>query len=368
MSNLTIGCNFSKEHVDTIITLAEYGRCKDTPSKITAVYGSPAEGNPFGSVRPTYREVKNSVEDFKHRVERLRDKGIKVYLTLNSTFPHLKAEGYYGSIFKHRYVRSILEDFVKNLEGYVDAYIIAHPRIIELFHDYKFDTNIILSTVMNVHSLMQLKWIKENWPRVIRICPALWMNRDFRWLKAAQEIIPLELLVNEFCTLGGAECEGIYRQSCYLAQSMDTDWNPMFTACIESRIEHPEAWLMARFILPQWVNYYQEKTGVEYYKITGRTHPAEYINYIGTSYVTGKVEGNLLELWGQLEATYNRVDWKNEQNKAVRRLNIPIEEIVNQIHNFRNCSMPYCGVKCVHCKKLMDEILTRQTIQETLGE
>lgn len=242
-------------------------------------------------------------------------------------------------------------------------WVVSHPGLIDLFHNSALrDTpNIIISTIMNVHTLGQMLWIKKKWPRVIRVCPALWKNRDFQWLEQANQVIPLELLANEFCSMGGQECEGLYRQACYNAQSLNIEkWCPL-VECTHERKLHPEAWLMARFILPQWIPYYVEKTGVRYYKITGRTHPAAFIYDVGVKYIGGKASGNLLTLWGQLEATHADVDQAEEQNAALAQLNIAIEDIEGPLkEKIATCSATpdACGVSCRFCKDLFEEFHT----------
>jgi collagenase-like PrtC family protease len=233
----------------------------------------------------------------------------------------------------------------------------ATPFLIDLFHEDEYNAGVMISTIMNVHGLRQVQEIRDRWSKVRRICPSLWMNRDFSWLIKANKIIPLELLANEFCSIGGAECDGLYRQACYLSQNLDTQWNPMKSACIESRKNNQEAWLMARFILPQWVKMYEVETGVKRFKVTGRTHNAEYVKYIGGVYMAGAASGNLLQLWGQLEATLDKEHWKEQQDKAVDQTMLRMEDIEKLLPNFMNCNPNYCGVKCQFCRNALYDIV-----------
>ena len=360
MLNLNIGCDFSSEHIDTIESLLEYQNSKINRAKITSVYGSPKLGNPFGSTRPSNRETKVDKKTFIKNLKRLNDLGVKINITLNSLFPHIRngKNSYDKNVFDSMHTEHELYAFVYDISPYVDNWILASPFLIEKFHKWNaLSLHIIISTIMNVHSISQVLWIKNNWPRVTRICPALFNNRRMLWLAEANSIIPLELLTNEFCSLGGVECEGLYRQSCYLSQCMDVSWNPMKTCCIESRKKHPEAWLMARFILPQWMNIYRKQTGVDNFKITGRTHTAAYVNMIGKAYIDEKFEGNLLGLWGHLQATLNKNNWSKEQYLATDTINIPVAEIEQCIIHFINCTTDDCGIHCRKCKIKVDNIL-----------
>lgn len=365
MAKLNIGCDFSEEHIITICALVQESIENDYPSRIAGVYGSPREGNPFGSVRPTLRETKTFTKVFSERAMIMQKEGLEVNITFNSIFPHLKKLSIMNNIFDCKQAMEELEYFIYTINEHVDHWIIAHPHLIDLFHNVfseKYNLKIIASTIMNIHALPQVAWIKENWPKVARICPALWKGRDFGWLRAANELVKLELLTNEFCSIGGVECEGLYRQACYMSQSMDVqNWNPMTARCIESRQKNPESWLMARFILPQWIKVYTELTAVMNYKITGRTHAKQYIDYIGRAYCKENISGNLLELWGQLEATLYKDEWDSEQAKAVGIVNIPIEDIISMVYQFGVCTTDKCGNTCIYCKNKMKKIMEKQS-------
>ena len=362
MPALMLGCDFSQEHVDCIIALQKSVVEDGLPARISGVYGSPAGANPFGSVRKLEREVEATTAEFVARAKQLRGVGIEINLTFNSMYPYLKNAATHSNIFDSPSAKEEFWLFMERINDVVDNVIVAHPHIIELLHDHKraVDVGIIISTIMNVHTIPQIIWIRDNWPLVRRVCPALWKNRQFSWLKNAQQIIPLELLANEFCSIGGVSCEGLYRQACYLSQSQELrGWNPMTSCCIASRDASPEAWLMARIILPQWMKVYEEKTGVYDFKISGRTHDTAYICAIGHMYTKGDADCNLLDLWGQLQATLNKPDWQNEQNAATHRWNIPTRAVEHMIEQYTNCNPDTCGILCEKCKHTVDLILGR---------
>lgn len=355
MVNLDIGCDFSVEHVETIIAL---NKLENAKHRIDSVYGSPGAANPFGSVRPLRRE--HTEENFFKHVYLLNEAGIRANITLNSLVP-CRSRKVECNIFDNTMTAGLLQVYLKGMEGYNVALIVSHPGLLDWLHAWKgwaYPLPITISTIMNVHRLSQMEYIKQRWPLVTKICPALWKNRDFPWLKAANKIILLELLANEFCSIGGIECEGLYRQTCYMAQSLGIkNWNPM-DVCIAERKKHPEAWLMARFILPQWLDKYKKKTGVEHFKITGRTHPASFIKDVGTKYVMGMAEGNLLSLWGQLEATMEGSDQAQEQVDVLSENYIPIKIAEKLIHHIHSCSVgERCGTSsCKVCKFYLKQL------------
>lgn len=357
MANLNVGCDFSKQHVNTILKLVEEGNANNTPNRITGVYGSPQFGNPFGSVRPSSRETYADMSMFLEQVARLKDADITVNLTINSLHLHIKQDDLSAALLNiNEKAKSTFHTFMKMLDGNIDNLIIAHPGVIDLVEEHDYPFGIVISTIMDVHSYQQAEWIKDNWRKVIKICPALWIGRDFNRLCEMNKLVPLELLANEFCSIGGVECSGLYRQACYLSQSLEMDWNPMLTRCIRSRALKPSSWLKAKFILPQWIPEYEARTSINNFKITGRTHNAEFIDSVARAYMYGKYEGNLLDLWGQLEATLNRADWKNEQEKAAARVNIPADKL-DSIMNRRTCSSQSCGCLCKHCDTLYEDVV-----------
>ena len=356
-----MGCDFSAEHLSVVTHLAAIYKGGETKHKITDVYGSPGEANPFGSTRKYGRETMVEPDMFANRLSLLREQfGIKINLAFNSVLPHKKHSWLSSNSFRNPDVSKEIVEYVKTWGPLVDYWILASPLLVELFHnnrEYLNNPQISISTIMNVHSLPQVKWIAEHWPLVKKICPALWRNRDFHFLSLGNNLVPFELLVNEFCSIDGVECEGLYRQACYLSQAVEaTHWNPMETCCIASRQKTPWSWLQARFILPQWIEEYKKHTGVNRYKITGRTHKANYIAKIGKAYIDGDFDGNLLELWGQLQATLHQDNWQEEQEKAEQEVIIPVSMIPPFQEHYNNCGLDDCGVYCHRCEALYKKI------------
>ena len=334
MLNLTVGFNFTQAHLDILMSVLQKP-CNGI--RIGGIYGSPGQLNAMGSVREPHRESTPSFKDMVEWLEALRSIGIEVNITLNNLiYPDEQA---------------FIEE-VDGISSLVDNFIVAHPGVIDFMHDECPQANIIVSTIMNVHTLPQVQWIKDNWPQVVRICPAIEKSRDRPWLARANAIIPLELLANEFCSMGGVTCEGLYRQACYMGQSLQQQGWCARDKCMEQRKEDPAAWLKSYFILPQWLDQYYRDTGVQHFKITGRTHGPEYFKCIMETYLSGKAAGNLLSLWGQLESTFKGVDQKDAQGKAEKNLYIPID-VIEDI-NFWKCWPDECGRTCKKCDILME--------------
>ena len=365
---LNLGCNFSKEHTKAILKIKEHAIDTNSGVIVQSVFGSPSNINPFGSTRPRVREnqfAENnySWNDYVTNTYELTKHGIEVAITINSVFPFIReSHDTHLNVYSDKKVKELFTSFVKDVSVTATRFIVANPLLLDMLHgDWADNVNhITISTIMNVHSFDQIRFIRKRWPKVDRICPALWLNRDLRWLLEAHHLCKLELLVNEFCSIGGIECEGLFRQLCYLNQCLDLEnANPM-KVCIEEREKHPESWLQARFILPQWLNDYYITTGIDTFKITGRTHSAEFIEFIGKAYVDEEFNGNLLELWGQLQATIDNTpkEWKEKQTKAARKIIIPTDELDPLFHRIigNTCKKDRCA-ECGFCKKLIKKFI-----------
>ena len=335
MLKLNLGFNYTQAHFDVLMKLLDQ---EHDDIEISSIYGSPGVQNPLGSVRESHRESTPTHADLIEWMLAIKSRGVEINLTINSMRMPREA----------LFVR-----YLEDIASVVDNFIIAHPGIIDMAHKHVPRAKIIVSTIMNVHTLPQVQWIKNNWPQVVRICPALEKNRDFDWLRKANAIIPLELLANEFCSMGGVTCEGLYRQACYLGQSMGETWCAR-DKCMEQRKADPSAWLRSYFILPQWMRTYEQETGVEHFKITGRTHGPEYLKFIAETYLSQKATGNLLTLWGQLEATMPDADQTEEQKKALETTNIPIE-LLDRFYP-GSCTPDRCGIKCMWCEAIMENL------------
>jgi collagenase-like PrtC family protease len=366
MAMLNVGCNWTWELIE--------GLCKRTSSthtgvNIASVYGSvigPGRlgDNPFRTARPDERLRVVDDMEFVSMVDTLHAAGIDINYTINANcipVPELFTRG--GQLIS----RAV--DWLLNMSVYADSFTVAHPLVIEAVQRHT-SVPIECSIIMDIRTLGQLHWIKDHWPSVARVCISLDRNRDFAFLREAskmhkQDTAPdLDLLVNEFCSIGGHSCSGLFRQSCYMAHShgyfMQADNYPM-SRCTASRWKRPASWLCAPFILPQWLSFYTD-LGVRTFKISGRTHPTEYILSIVDAYLRREYRGNLLGLWAQLESIWNTA---KGQEEAVSRLNIPVElldscspggQFLRRFGHGSSCQSLDCGRTCTFCDRVFDNI------------
>ncbi len=364
---LNVGSNWDPELLEGIRQFKMRSWHTYDGIKLFSLYGSIPD-NPWGTARPSNRLRKSSLDSFSNMCDLAHDMDIKVNYTLNaSCFGSL-------SIFKPGPDHQYAMDYLKAIDEIVDMYTVAHPLMLDLL--CKFSSKPIeISVIMNMRTMGQMRWAKTRWPNVNKVCIALDRNRDIGWLSAAAACSPkipeIELLANEFCSIGGHPCQGLLRTSCYQCHSHNVgnaaDGYPM-NICTASRWEEPSSWLKAKFILPQWMRKYRDKTGVRNFKITGRTHPTEYILKMADAYMRQQYDENILGLWAQLETIWKGFKVQDDMADSV---NIPASLV--DYHAFIDhwfgdmrlkCSDMFCGVKCKYCdgvyKDITDQLKARK--------
>jgi hypothetical protein len=199
----------------------------------------------------------------------------------------------------------------------------------------------------------------------------LYKNREIDFLSnfrrhAEKYNINVELMVNEFCSIGGAPCLGILRINCYINHAynmskeeiMIYDNFPM-EICTKSRTDNPSSWLKVPFILPQWLKLYRLHTGIEMFKITGRTHATDYIVQVAEHYMSQQFDGNLLELWAHLQ----RIVDQSKSNEEFFFTNISCKKL-DQLEFIEYWFMQrdflcseHCTFDCKRCEVIYDRVI-----------
>lgn len=131
-------------------------------------------------------------------------------------------------------------------------------------------------------------------------------NRDMNFLrdfsKTFGQYIDVEVMVNEFCLF---HCPN--RMSCYMNhQNVKTvEESKLFSNypmrdCIHARATDFAEWLKTRFILPEWLGYYED-IGINHFKITGRTSSTDFVLKVLKIYLGMIPNYTFGELWYHLE-------------------------------------------------------------------
>lgn len=347
-NNFKVGTNFD---IDLLRRIIELNKCYDR-NKVTELYGSD-RAHSMLAARPAFRLPDVTNDKLSAYVSEAKAAGIDFNYTMNSIMP-------YGS--KAELVKNIknVVHFVRYLESIgVKRITVANPMMLEIIRNYaKSEIEVEVSTIMHVDTVTQIKFLHEKYG-VNKVCCNLNKNRDFSFLRAASEYcnkngIILELMVNEFCGVGGNDyaTHCIYRDSCYichatnetLEDTLSFDEYPM-RLCTGSRNENPANWLKMRFIRPEDIRCYND-IGVNHFKITGRTGSTEYILRTVKSYLDESYDGNLLGLWKPLESI------KDESAESIHSFDIQNKKLNGFIDIFKLghvCDYEVCGETCKYC-------------------
>lgn len=334
MNKFKLGCNFSKDLISVVSELndkyKQYG-------VINEFFGSDM-ANADLAARPDFRLPDISLKFLENFVKKCNDNNIEFNYTMNSILP-------YGSKQNLLKNRNKVLDFVKYLEDIgVYRITIANPLLGFIIRE-KSNIPFEISTIMHQDTVTQALLYKKMFGNVDKICASVLKNRDFNFLKNTQKIcndngITLDLMVNEFCynTVGGSSSHCIFRDSCYIChaqthtkeEAMEYNNYPM-GYCISSRGNSEAGWLRSRYILPEWLDVYNE-IGISAYKLTGRTGSTEYLKKIAEAYLSKNSEGlDLISLWKPLQSIYSGKSEEEESNKYIK---IDIKKIVD--NNFIN--------------------------------
>lgn len=293
-----VGTNFSEFQLDYIIN----------EPRITEVYGS-MPLNAIGSIklptaRPDFRLPQITSAQLCNFVRKLHEHGKSFNYTLNASATEI---WYFTS---EKEIREMF-NFLESIE--IDRVTLAHPIPLMYAMDYNF--KIELSTIMNINNLDAVKWYFGKSAKIDKICLSIYSNRDFKFLRQANQIAEdlgsfVELLVNEFCNIHGMPCTQFYRKACYELNSYihhDPKYHDNFpkNQCTRARA-HPVSWIKAPFISPYDLNYYMAETGIDQFKISGRTYSNELWEKTIYTYLNADpahantIDNNILGLWGHV--------------------------------------------------------------------
>lgn len=360
MFHFKVGTSFDMSVIDKVKELNEKyaGR-----SVVTEFYGSLRSDAQFAA-RPNFRLPDLYDDHFIEFVNAAHDIGVKVNYTLNSIMPFGSKRAFVNSKYR---TLDLLGFFDAND---VDLITVGSPILLEMikqyYPDHKFDIEV--STIMHVDTLTQIKYLHDMYG-VKKVCGNLMKNRDFEFTKRASDLcrslgIQYELMVNEFCGVGTSEyaTHCIYRDSCYICHSTnvnESDANsfnnyPM-GLCTAGRNANPANWLRSNFIRPEDLGLYEEFTGVDRFKITGRTGSADYQMRTLEAYMSGSFDGDLLELWKPLETikqvnVSDSVDYKIIPNKK-------LDGFIKPFANGRVCANEVCGTTCDYCQRFYNKAM-----------
>jgi collagenase-like PrtC family protease len=304
---LSVGCTWDYEQLLRIIKLNK-NHSRDG-IQVTSLFGS-VRSDVFGliSARPDFRIPDVSINNFIHFVSTAKENGIEISYTFNAPLvrpiksTYLEKKSIVGAIRRLKQIG-------------INKFVLADPLLFELLEPE--GVRLEVSTIIASMNENTLKYYKNF--NVEKVCANIYHNRDIVSLKKLQDAAEklgmyIELLVNEFCMFGSLPCSEIMRTACYNHSAMGGNQrqyfnNWPFKRCQEARKKEPSSWIKAPFILPQHLEIYGQLTGIENFKIAGRTNSVEQVDFLLNIYMGKNYEGNLARLWcDPYNMKHNRLD------------------------------------------------------------
>lgn len=358
-----VGCNFDPELINVVKELNEKYK---NHGRIVELFGSDRDTEEV-TARPGWRLPKISKEYFADYVKKLNDIGVKFNFTMNSIIP-------YGSKVEMVKHKKDIQDLVKWLESIgVYRLTIANPEILIMVREVS-NIEVEMSCITHIDTVTQMKYYHETFG-VNKFCCSILKNRNKEFLIRAQDYCNrngciLEIMCQEMCGVAGIDNQGshyathcVFRDSCYICHACNRtkeesmlDNNYPMSYCMSARSSTPEAWLRMRWIRPEDQKIYREKTGVNYWKVSGRTGTLEYMKFVLEAYMSETYNGNLLGLWKPLSSIY---DGKTEL-KSKTDIDIPNKKLDGFINKWMDgngweCENHECGYSCRYCEQFAKE-------------
>jgi len=263
--------------------------------RIHEVYGSLSR-SVIGSGRPARRLTQQggspTFDDVRRFTERAHSAGIRVNYLLNS------------AVLNHaEYTRAgrerILEYVGEVADTGVDMVTVAVPYLIELVRTHFPELAVSVSVICEVDSTHSLRLFERYGAQRVQLAEEC--NRDLPLLEllsktAASE---LSLVVNNGC-LRFCAYRSYHNTLCSQGSQSDRPKHgyidyPLLK-CSAVRAHDPVEILRSPWIRPEDLPYYEERFGIELFKIAGRQLPLETILRMVTAYARLGYDGNFMDL------------------------------------------------------------------------
>lgn len=338
---LNAGNIWTDEYLDKVIELNN----EHSDIKVASLFGSISKLTPTArsADRIPYRDW-----GFMDRyIDRAQKNNIAIRYTLNQSC--------IGSIqqFKENWDAKLKEDLTELHNMGVHEWIITSPLLMQLMRNMFPEDFLEVSTIAEVATAEEAKRWMELGANGVNISGSV--NRSFaRITEIVGTGITVSILANEACLF---RCP--WRRECYNLSSHDSlrseelfGFFP-FRQCNEVRLEHPEEWIKARMVLPQWMRIYEMNTEVNWFKIAFRTHPYEVAIPMLEAYMNQDFKGNLCDLWPTIAHLGDTPEPREVTCISCEKLEK--EKMLEWFMQYdENCSKTTCE-ECGYCERLYEK-------------
>ncbi len=346
-AKINVGNTWHPTQIEKVIALnTEFGN----DAEVDCMYGSTG-CNILGNARSPDRIQNLAISETSEYIETAHASGLQIAWTINESCVGNTVE----YVRNFRSLAASIREFFDILNP--DILVVAHTLTMLMLQEIGEKRPIEISTITDLREPNQLVLLVEKGINIKRICLPISQNRNLTYLRSFQRVastlsIELEVLVNEFCFLDRCNCAGLFRRSCYdmnaHAKDTDCDADENFyprAICTHLREKDPVNWLRAKWILPQDMAKYQE-IGINRFKLSGRTHPVEYLLSILPHYLARSFSGNLLELWPHLQTIGKLENFEEEQKHVLEQIHIAAGPLSKAF----STSLLLCPNDCNRCQ------------------
>jgi collagenase-like PrtC family protease len=302
MSRLAIPCHWKREIIDQILDQTQ----NNQGVIIDEVYGVLADGGPVGHGRAKESVSAVSQQEAVDFVKYLHSRGLKFTYLLNAPF-HFQENPQ-----QQRGLDQYLNWILRELRP--DALTISSHELMEYVRQIDREINIHVSTIAGIRDVDDLKNYLDIHPDKV----VTHHDTGKEWDKLTKIVefgqkngITIELMATESCLFRCPNREGHYE---HLAKK-----NPdrqFHTTCNARKFAHPREFLMAGGVIrPEDLSFY-EAMGVNFFKLTGRSKPPEWLPETVEAYAQRSYEGNLIRLLG-IDPSLRAEEWFYIKNKAL---------------------------------------------------
>lgn len=351
MIHLNAGNLWEERYLSKVIELNDAH--KDDEVRVDSLFGS------ISTLTPTARSHDRipflNWNDIGPYVRKALDAGINIRYTLNASC--------LGSIqdFKHEWEGKLKDSILRLQSLGIREWTVTSPLVCQLLRELFPEDFIEVSTIVELDTPGKAACWKEFGASGANLSTNI--NRDLSMVDriAGIPFFTVSLLANEACLYN---CP--YRRDCYNLSSHDSFRgeqffnNYPFRWCNMARLQDASEWLKARMILPQWMDLYQEKTGVSWFKVAYRTHPYEVAIPILEMYMNKYYGGNYLDLWPSIRHLGDTIEPKDIQYLSCVKLD-EMEFLENKfLEDGYQCAFEECGTTCHYCESAAKKASVRE--------
>lgn len=298
MSSLTMPCYWNKEILE-IISKQESKKGVFINEMYGAIPKSPLGHGRNPSVLKSIKE--KEICEFRSL---LKKKKINFAYLLNSPLTDKQIKENFLKIKQH--IKWILNELNP------ESLIITSLEIMKIVREIS-DIPITISTIARIQKVNDLKKYLDIKPSKVVVQHDT--NRNFKNLinlvKFAKKFqIKIEVMLTESCR---RRCPIMMKH--YIAVGKGKSDISFHKSCNTKKINSPEEFLLANFIRPEDLIFY-EKLGINNFKITGRSKKPSWLPIVVSAYLNRKFNGNLIRLLG-IDPLLSAEEWIYISNSSL---------------------------------------------------